>query len=69
MLSANFWPLFWAVIGAGAALTVLLSLLAATAPLPRRHRRPQLTAIEEAPRYPEETSQRMMATTGSGPRS
>jgi len=66
MLSSNFWPLFWAVIGGGAALTVLVSLLVATVPLPRRHRRPQLTVIEEAPRYHEETGQRTMAATGAG---
>jgi hypothetical protein len=69
MLSANFWPLFWAVIGGGAALTVLLSLLVATVPLPRPHRRQQLTVIEEAPRYHEETGQHMMAGTGAASRS
>jgi hypothetical protein len=29
-LAANFWPLYWTVIGGGAVLTVLLSLLVAT---------------------------------------
>lgn len=29
-LHADFWPLFWAVIGGGAGLTGLLSLVAGT---------------------------------------
>ena len=66
MLSSNFWPLFWAVIGGGAALTVLLSLLVATIPLPRRNRQHQLTVIEEAPRHHEEAGQHLMAATGAG---
>lgn len=28
--AADFWPLFWTITGAGALLTVLLSLLVAT---------------------------------------
>jgi hypothetical protein len=29
-LNADFWPLFWAVIGGGAGLTAVLSLFATT---------------------------------------
>jgi hypothetical protein len=28
--AADFWPLFWAIVGGGAVLTVLMSLLVAT---------------------------------------
>ena len=28
--AADFWPLFWTIVGGGAVLTVLLSLLVAT---------------------------------------
>jgi len=28
--AADFWPLFWTIIGAGALVTVVLSLLVAT---------------------------------------
>jgi hypothetical protein len=43
----DLWPALLAVIGGGAALTVLLSLLIATAPLPRRHR--TLSPVSTAP--------------------
>jgi hypothetical protein len=39
--AANFWPLFWTVIGGGMVLTVLLSLLVATfSPTWFQHRQP-----------------------------
>ena len=48
--TAAFWPLFWAIIGAGALVTVALSALIATiSPAgfrPRRGHRPQLAAAE-----------------------
>jgi predicted lysophospholipase L1 biosynthesis ABC-type transport system permease subunit len=69
MLSSEFWPLFWGVAGGGAALTVLLSLLVAIVPLPRRHRRQPLTVNGEAPRHHEDAGQRMMAATGAVSRS
>ena len=50
-LSADFWPLFWAVLGGGAALTVLLALLVATVRLPRHHHRPTLPQTATAPRH------------------
>ena len=39
-LATNFWSTFWAVLGGGAALTVLLTLLVATVPGTRRRRQP-----------------------------
>ncbi len=45
---SSFWPLFWGVLGGGAALTVLLPALLADAPLPRRHGR-TATVIELRP--------------------
>jgi hypothetical protein len=59
-LSANFWPLFWGIVGGGAVLTALLSLLAATARLPRRHHRPPLTVTEVTPRHHEETGKHLL---------
>jgi hypothetical protein len=50
---SGFWPLFWGVTGGGAALAVLLSLFAAEAPLPRRHRRRSAAVIELRPRRDE----------------
>lgn len=41
--SAEFWPLFWGLIGGGAALTVVLTLFVATVPV-RRVRRLRATA-------------------------
>ena len=39
--AADFWPLFWAIWGGAAALTIVVSLLIATVPNPfaRGHRR------------------------------
>jgi hypothetical protein len=51
-LNADFWPLFWAVIGGGAGLTAMLSLFATTAQRP--HHAPTAVPIETAtPRVPE----------------
>ena len=58
-VQAGFWPLFWGVIGGGAGLTGLLSLVAATvgpghrrpAPVPAevtRHRRDEAAAPARA---------------------
>jgi hypothetical protein len=38
--NTDFWPALWAILGGAAALTVLVSLLIATVPAPRRHHRP-----------------------------
>lgn len=45
-LNADFWPLFWAVIGGGAGLTAVLSLFASTAKRP--HRAPTAVPAETA---------------------
>jgi hypothetical protein len=45
-LNADFWPLFWAVIGGGAGLTAVLSLFASTAQRP--HRAPAARPAETA---------------------
>ncbi|HEX4257044.1 MAG TPA: hypothetical protein VH089_18275 [Streptosporangiaceae bacterium] len=47
-LHADFWPLFWGVIGGGAGLTGLLSLFATS--LGRGRRRPVPVPAEVAPR-------------------
>ncbi|MGO8892058.1 MAG: hypothetical protein ACLP8X_00605 [Streptosporangiaceae bacterium] len=48
--AADFWPLFWTIIGAGALVTVMLSLLVATFSPTwfRSHQRhqPTLTPVE-----------------------
>jgi hypothetical protein len=54
-LNADFWPLFWAVIGGGAVLTGLLSLLVAT--VGRTHRRQAPVPVEASPRRTEEAAQ------------
>ena len=38
----DLWPLLWLIVGCGSVVTVVLSLLIATVPGPRRrpHRRP-----------------------------
>ena len=47
-LHADFWPLFWGVIGGGAGLTGLLSLFAAN--VSQGHRRPTPVPAEVTPR-------------------
>jgi hypothetical protein len=46
---SDFWPLFWAIIGSGAALTVLLSIAVATYRAswlrPSRSRRHELAIV------------------------
>jgi hypothetical protein len=59
-LSANFWPMFWGLIGGGAGLTVLLALLAATLRLPRRDRQQPGPVIEVAPRHREESGTHLL---------
>jgi hypothetical protein len=46
-LHADFWPLFWGVIGGGAGLTGLLSLFATS--LSQGHRRPVPVPAEVTP--------------------
>ena len=46
-LHADFWPLFWGVIGGGAGLTGLLSLVAAD--VSQSHRRSAPVSAEVAP--------------------
>jgi hypothetical protein len=51
--AANFWPLFWTVIGGSMVLTVLLSLLVATfSPTwfrtPQRRQPAQVVAVRTA---------------------
>jgi peptidoglycan/LPS O-acetylase OafA/YrhL len=55
--AANFWPLLWTIVGGGAVLTVLLSLLVARfSPTwfrtPRR-RQPAVAASEPQAQVPE----------------
>jgi len=38
LFGTNFWPLFWTVVGAGAGITVILSLLVAVIPVARHDR-------------------------------
>lgn len=47
--SADFWPLFWGLIGGGAALTVLVTLFVATLPARPVRRRPSEAAAGTAP--------------------
>jgi hypothetical protein len=57
----DFWPLFWGIIGGAAALTVVLSLLAASLPLPRWPRRRPATVVEMARHHREEPGERPLA--------
>jgi hypothetical protein len=57
---ANFWPLFWGLIGGGAGLTALLALLAATLRLPGRDRPQPWPVIEETPRHREESGTHLL---------
>lgn len=59
-LSANFWSLFWGLVGGGAGLTALLALLAATLRLPQRDRQQPMPAMEVAPRYREESGTHLL---------
>ena len=46
--AADFWPLFWTIIGGGAVLTVLLTLMVATfspSSWSSRRRRPVLVRV------------------------
>jgi hypothetical protein len=49
-LSSSLWPLFWVLIGGGAAVAVLLSLAVAGFRRPQRDQQP-LTRIAGAARY------------------
>ncbi|HZR51922.1 MAG TPA: hypothetical protein VFB06_20705 [Streptosporangiaceae bacterium] len=42
--AADFWPLFWTIVGSGAVLTVLLTLGIATYS-PKRSRKPELALV------------------------
>jgi hypothetical protein len=42
--AADFWPLFWTIVGSGAALTVLLSLAVALYP-PKHLGKPGLALV------------------------
>jgi hypothetical protein len=58
--NSDFWPLFWGILGAGFAVTAMVSLLVASIRLPRVHRRPPLTTAEAAPRHHEEAEERVL---------
>jgi hypothetical protein len=45
LFDANFWQQFWTVIGGGAALTVMLSLVIAAVPPRRPQRRQPVTPL------------------------
>jgi hypothetical protein len=56
--ASDFWPLFWVVIGTGAALTALAIAFAAVEPIPsRRH---ATAAVHHLPRrhHPAATSRK-----------
>jgi hypothetical protein len=55
-LSADFWPVFWTIVGSGAMLTVALCLVVAVAPAPwtRRHHEPP-AKLHEHPTVPRST--------------
>jgi hypothetical protein len=42
LFSADFWPVFWTILGSGALLTVALCFVVAVVPAPRtrRHHQP-----------------------------
>jgi hypothetical protein len=40
----DLWPLLWLIVGCGSVVTVVLSLLIATVPVPRRRPRRQPAA-------------------------
>ena len=42
LLSADFWPVFWTIVGSAAILTVALCFMVAVVPAPwtRRHHQP-----------------------------
>ena len=64
-LSADFWPLFWGLVGGGAALTALLSLLAAYVRRPQQHSHQPLTVIDVPPADREEAGRHLV---GAGQR-
>jgi hypothetical protein len=55
ILSSGFWPLFWALIGGGAALSALAALFVAGYERRPGSQRPALTAAA-APRHAEEAA-------------
>jgi len=57
---SSFWPLFWGIIGGGAALAVLVPVLLAGTPLPRRPGR-TASVIELRP-HRDEPDARLAAT-------
>jgi hypothetical protein len=56
--ASDFWPLFWAIIGTGAALTVLAVAFAAAGPIPLR--RYETATVHHLPRrhHPAATSRK-----------
>jgi hypothetical protein len=46
----DLWPLLWLIVGCGSVVTVVLSLLIATVPAPRRrpHRQPAARYHDDA---------------------
>jgi hypothetical protein len=45
----DLWPLLWLIVGCGSVVTVVLSLLIATVPVPRRpHRQPAARYHDDA---------------------
>ena len=59
LFSANFWPVFWTILGSGAFLTVALCFAVAVVPAPRirRHHQPpaKLYWHQPAERTPDHT--------------
>ncbi len=64
-LAADFWPLFWTIIGAAALVTVVLSLLVATfSPAwfrSRQRHQPTVTLAEHRPGHDYQAGQEAKA--------
>jgi hypothetical protein len=52
-LGSSFWPLFWSLVGGGAAVTVFVALAVTGFRRPRQHDQQSLARIADAARYAE----------------
>jgi hypothetical protein len=49
--ASDFWPLFWTIVGAGAALTVIVTFVVAMLLPEKRHEVPAATLTQLAAAY------------------